>query len=97
MQPVKPPTIQEAQESESSLDHDPSPLHSDKCKETREVTLVFIVQNIFLVQSTQTFLGRPILCTEPLEPGMCRVPCWLGCVVYVLVGPWEKEEEAALS
>lgn len=63
----------------------------------REVTLVFIVQNIFPVQSTQTFLGRPILCTEPLESGMCRVPCWLGCVVYVLVGPWEKEEEAALS
>lgn len=41
---------------------------------------------------------RVVWTSQWFVSGMCHVPYWLGRVAYsVLVGPWEKEEKAALS
>lgn len=74
-------TLQESQESESSLDQSPI----SRVNEMNEITLyVYFIKHPFSTVNTDIvdlFFFFFFFCTEPLESGMCRVLCLLGCVV----------------
>lgn len=72
-------TLQESQESESSLDQSPI----SRVNEMNEITLyVYFIKHPFSTVNTDVVdLYIYFFCTEPLESGMCQVPCLLGCVV----------------